>query len=144
MILYVFRAPGYDSIISFKWYKQYQIEFFSQNPADAEKPPESFRVESGESILVPWPSEKLLQSREGVFIHVRVWEWHMRTTALEILERRSDKSILEGAFWELGVLVICQGERGLDSNNLRCERSFYECKLIHNKYVIENPIEAAL
>lgn len=33
--------------------KKYQIEFFSQNPADAEKPSESFGVESGESILVP-------------------------------------------------------------------------------------------
>ncbi|KUJ13501.1 bacterial alpha-L-rhamnosidase domain-containing protein [Mollisia scopiformis] len=53
--------------------KRYQLEFFNQKPEDSGKPSQSFDVESSESVLVPWPSENPLSSREGMFVRVRVW-----------------------------------------------------------------------
>jgi alpha-L-rhamnosidase len=53
--------------------KAYQLEFFKQKPEDSGNPSQSFKVESSESVLVPWPSEKTLDSREGMFVRVRVW-----------------------------------------------------------------------
>ncbi len=53
--------------------KKYQLEFYSQKPENLETPSQSFEVDSSESVLVPWPSEKPLQSREGRFVRVRVW-----------------------------------------------------------------------
>ena len=53
--------------------KHYQLELFNQKPEDSAKPSQSFEVESSESVLVPWPSENPLSSREGMFVRVRVW-----------------------------------------------------------------------
>jgi alpha-L-rhamnosidase len=53
--------------------KRYQLEYFSQKPEHSEILFQSSEVDSSESILVPWPSENPLQSREGMFVRVRVW-----------------------------------------------------------------------
>jgi alpha-L-rhamnosidase len=53
--------------------KRYQLEFFSQRPKGSGNPSQSFEVDCSDSVLVPWPLENPLQSREGMFVRVRVW-----------------------------------------------------------------------
>jgi len=54
--------------------EKYEVQCFDRKDQEAISPVQSVEIQSADSILVPWPLELPLKSRQGLFTRVRVWD----------------------------------------------------------------------